>query len=107
MNHLRFNEDSSNTHICPISVSGKERVVVLRKEGLDVVEASDLELLRLLLDDLAVQRVHQRRRVQEQRPVRKIDFTLTDRCQVVFGKRGLQERDNRLTPMIQPIKPFT
>ena len=97
MNHLRFNEDSSNTHICPISVSGKERVVVLRKEGLDVVEASDLELLRLLLDDLAVQRVHQRRRVQEQRPVRKIDFTLTDRCQVVFGERGLREREQPIS----------
>ena len=89
MNHLWFNEDSSNTHICPISVSGKERVVVLGEEGLDVVEASDLELLRLLLDDLSVQGAHQRRRVQEERAVRKIDLTLTNRGQVFLGERRL------------------
>jgi hypothetical protein len=65
--------------------------VVFRKECLDVVETSDLELLRLLLDDLAMKGVHQRRRVEQERAVGKIDFTLTNRRQVVFGEGSLEK----------------
>jgi hypothetical protein len=39
-----------------------------------------------------VQRVHQRRRVQQERPVRKVDVALTDRRQVVFGERSLESK---------------
>ncbi len=66
--------------------------MVFRKESLDVVETSDLELLRLLFDDLAMKGVHQRRRVEQERAVRKINFTLTNRRQVVFGEGSLKKR---------------
>ena len=78
-----------HSYVGPISVSCEQGILVLREERSDVVKASDLELLRLLLDDLSVQGAHQRRRVQEERPVWKIDLTLTNRGQVFLGERRL------------------
>lgn len=55
----------------------------MREQRLDVGEALDLELLGLLLDDLAVEGAQQRRGVEQQRPVGQAHLALTDRAQVL------------------------
>jgi hypothetical protein len=74
------------TYVSPISISGKERIISFWKKRLDVIEASDFEFFRLLLNHLTMQGVHQRGRVEQERPVRQIDVALTNGGQVVLGK---------------------
>jgi hypothetical protein len=93
-----------DSHISSVSVSGKEGIVSIGEERLDVVEASDLKLLRLLLDDLPMQRVHQRRRVQQEGTVGEVDVALTDRSQVVLGERGLEMKMFSLKTVINSYK---
>ena len=50
--------------------------LAVREKLLDVAQTCDLELFRLALDDLAVERIDKRCRIQEQRSVRQIHVTL-------------------------------
>ena len=81
------------THVDPVAVSRVERVV--REELDDVPEAGDLELFGLLLDDLAVEGVDERGRVEEHGAVGQVHLALPDGGEVVLGDAGLPDRPGR------------
>ena len=72
--HGRVGEDV----VDPVAVAGVERVAV-GEQLLDVAETRDLELLRLPLDDLAMEGVDQRGGVEEYRAVRQVHVALEKR----------------------------
>ena len=75
--------------IGPVPVTSKEGVRT--EQRLDVLQTSDLELLRVPIDDLPLEGVDQGVGVEEDRAVRKEDVTLLDTLEVILGDRGLAD----------------
>ena len=90
-----FTSKCAQTYVDPISVTGVKRISFLGEQLLNVPQTGDLELFRLLLDDLPVEGVDQRGRVEEQRTVGQIHVALLDGAQVVLGHARLANRPGR------------
>jgi len=90
-----------------VSVSSVEGVSVLRleigEEFLDVSQASNLEVLGLLDDDLAMEGVDQGGRVEEEGAVGQVEVTLGHRLQVVFGDGGLADGPGAQVSDVIPV----
>ena len=82
----------SSVGVCvigPVSVTSKEGVRT--EQSVDVLKTSDLELLRVPINDLPLEGVNEGVGVEEDRTVRKGDVTLLDTLEVILGDRGLAD----------------
>ena len=85
-----------NTHssvgvrvIWTIPITSKERVPT--KQGLDVFQTSDLELLGVSVDDLPLEGVDERVGIEEDGSIRQEDVSLLDTLEVILGDGGLAD----------------
>ena len=75
--------------IWPVPVTSKEGVRT--EQRLDVLQTSDLELLRVPINDLPLEGVDEGVGVEEDRAVRKEDVTLLDALEIILGNGGLPD----------------
>ena len=78
------------TYIWLISVASKEGIFAL-KQVLDVLQAADLELLRVLVDHFPLEGVDQRVRVEEDGTLGEVDLALPHRLKVLLGHACLPD----------------